>query len=397
MAYQIQEVKTRADIKAFHRLPFALYAEVPHWIPHLKQDVEKVFDSKKNKAFRKGEARRWLLKDINHEVVGRVAAFYDQKTANSFDQPTGGLGFFECIEDKEAAFLLFDTAKAWLKSQGMEAMDGPINFGEKNAFWGLLVDGYEHAPAYQINYHLPYYRNFFEAYGFKTYYEQYVFWRKITDPAQDVFVRKASILKQNPDFEVRNVRGVSEAQLAKDFLAVYNAAWGNHAGFSPMKLAQAQAIMKAIKPVKDPDISLFAFYKNQPIGFYINLPELNQIFRYVHGNLNLWGKLVFLWHKWRKTPKTMFGVVFGIVPEWQGKGVEGAMIKFAEDTIVPKGNYVDTIITWIGDFNLKMLRVCENLGVKKQRTLITYRYLFDRNKPFERHPFIGKSGKSSET
>ena len=198
------------------------------------------------------------------------------------------------------------------------------------------------------------------------------------------------MLKFVEGFEVRSVRGVSEEQLALDFVSVYNESWGNHAGFSPMKLAQAQAIMKAIKPVKDPDISLFAFYKNKPIGFYINLPELNQIFKHVHGNLNVCGKLVFLWHKWRKTPHTMYGIVFGVVPEWQGRGVEGAMIKYAEDHIVPKGQYVDTILTWIGDFNLKMLRICENLNAQRQRTLITYRYLFDREKPFERHPLIGK-------
>jgi GNAT superfamily N-acetyltransferase len=390
MAYAVEKVENKAQIRRFHELPFALYKRNPLWIPHLKQDVEKVFDASKNKAFRGGEAQRWLLLDSSGRDVGRVAAFYNQKTAKSFAQPTGGLGFFECIEDVRAAFTLFDCCKAWLQEKGMEAMDGPINFGEKNAFWGLLVDGYEHQPAYQINYNPPYYQDFFESYGFKTYYEQYVFWRRTDSPAQEIFVRKAEMLKFVQGFEVRTVRGVSEDQLARDFLAVYNEAWGKHAGFSPMKLAQAQAIMKAIKPVKDPEISLFAFYKDKPIGFYINLPELNQIFKYVRGNLNLWGKLLFLWHKWRRTPHTMYGIVFGIVPEWQGKGVEGAMIKYAEDHIVPKGQYVDTIITWIGDFNLKMLRICENLNAQKQRTLITYRYLFDREKPFERHPFIGK-------
>jgi GNAT superfamily N-acetyltransferase len=390
MLFTVEKVENKAQIRRFHALPFKLYRSDSLWIPHLKQDVEKVFDASKNKAFRGGEAVRWLLKDASGQDIGRVAAFYNQKTAKSFAQPTGGFGFFECIDNQDAAFALFDACKQWLLERGMEAMDGPINFGEKNAFWGLLVDGFEHVPAYQINYNPSYYTSFFEAYGFKTYYEQYVFWRRTDAPAQDIFVRKAEMLKFVEGFEVRSVRGVSEAQLAKDFLAVYNEAWGNHAGFSPMKLAQAQAIMKAIRPVKDPDISLFAFYKGKPIGFYINLPELNQIFKHVHGNLNLWGKLVFLWHKWRRTPHTMFGIVFGIVPEWQGKGVEGAMIKYAEDHIVPKGQYVDTILTWIGDFNLKMLRICENLNAKKQRTLITYRYLFDREKPFERHPFIGK-------
>jgi hypothetical protein len=62
------------------------------------------------------------------------------------------MGFFECIDKQEAAFLLFDTCKAWLEKAGMEAMDGPINFGENESYWGLLVEGFDN-PSYGMNYH----------------------------------------------------------------------------------------------------------------------------------------------------------------------------------------------------------------------------------------------------
>jgi hypothetical protein len=63
---------------------------------------------------------------------------------------------------------------------------------------------------------------------------------------------------------------------------------------------------------------------------YISLPELNEIFRHVNGDLNWLGKLKFLWHKWRGTVKTMTGIVFGVAKEFQGKGMEGALIVYAE-------------------------------------------------------------------
>ncbi|MGF1926348.1 MAG: hypothetical protein ACQUHE_19405, partial [Bacteroidia bacterium] len=88
------------------------------------------------------------------------------------------------------------------------------------------------------------------------------------------------------------------------------------------------------------------------------------------------------------TAKIMTGVVFGVVSEFQGKGVEGAMIKWSEHHIVGVTPYKNTTLTWIGDFNPKMLKICENLGAEKFRTLATYRYLFDRTKPFERCPII---------
>ena len=98
---------------------------------------------------------------------------------------------------------------------------------------------------------------------------------------------------------------------------------------------------------------------------------------------------MFLFHKWRRTPRTLVGIVFGVVKEWQGKGVEGAMIKFMSDQL-HRGeiNYSRTLMQWIGDFNPRMLKVCENLGAERYRELKTYRYLFDRSKEFKRCPIV---------
>jgi hypothetical protein len=194
------------------------------------------------------------------------------------------------------------------------------------------------------------------------------------------------MIMQDPDYHISNVRGKSMDEIASDFLTVYNSAWGGHHGFKPMNKAQAQKVIKAMKPVMDPDIVVFVYHKGKPVAFYVNIPELNEIFKYVNGNLNWWGKLLFLWHKWRKTPRTMVGIVFGIDREYHGKGVDGAMIKWAELNIVSKKRYDRTILTWIGDFNPKMIRIAENLGAHVHRKLATYRKLFDESKEIKRMP-----------
>ncbi len=95
-----------------------LYKNSPHWIRPLDQDIEAVFDPGKNKSFRHGECIRWILLDKSGDVIGRVAAFVNRKTARKGnDQPTGGIGFFECVNDREAAFALFDQCKDWLKQR----------------------------------------------------------------------------------------------------------------------------------------------------------------------------------------------------------------------------------------------------------------------------------------
>lgn len=84
----------------------------------------------------------------------------------------------------------------------------------------------------------------------------------------------------------------------------------------------------------------------------------------------------------------MIGFVFGIIPEHQGKGVDAYLIVEAANFMQSKMLYDDLEMQWVGDFNPKMIAVCEDLGAWRSRTLITYRYLFDRNKEFKRHPVL---------
>lgn len=384
------EVTDSKDISRWMQLPYRQYAHTPHWIPPLTQDIEKVFDPARNKAFQHGKVVRYLLLDRADEAIGRIAAFVNEKMSNPLDYPVGGIGFFECIDNQEAANLLFDTAKNWLIQQGMEGMDGPVNFGEKNQFWGLLTDNFEDAPTYGFNYNPPYYESLFRNYGFQTFYNQLVYYRLLDHGASESLLRKASIAIQRYGIEVRNAQGMSMNQIADDFVTIYNGAWATHEGFREMTIENGRKLIHSMKAAMDPRIVIYAYHENRPVGFMVCIPELNQIFRHVHGNLNLWGKLKFLWHKKMNPPDTMYGIVFGVVKDMQGKGVEAALIKFAHDTIYVNHWYKQMIMTWIGDFNPKMIYVVESLEATVWRKYATLRYNFDPARPFERHPEVGR-------
>ncbi len=385
----LKEVNTPEMIKKFHEVPVSIYADDPHWVPYIKQDIEKIFNHNKNKLFKEGgEAIRWILYQDEGMPIGRIAAFINPKTLNVSNFKTGGIGFFECINRQEAANLMFDTAKAWLEEKKMEAMDGPINFGDRNQFWGCQVSNWDEPAIYPMNYNPPYYSALFENYGFEIYFRQFMYWRSLQVTAQPVFHRKYNILKDDPDFDVKNIRGMKLKDVAENFREVYNAAWGGHSHFKEMSSSAAIKIFKAMKAAIDPDIVIFAYHRGRPIGFYISLPELNQIFKYINGNLNLIGKLKFLYHKYMKTATRMTGIIFGVSRDWHGRGVEAAMIVYGEKTIIPKGHYKDTVLTWIGDFNPKMIKVAQNLDTTEWRQLNTYRYQFDRSKVFERAPIV---------
>lgn len=383
------EVTTPALAQDFIRVQVDLYKKEPNYIRPLDKDIEEVFDPKKNKLFRNGKCIRWVLQDDKGMNIGRVAAFINVATAKSFDQPTGGMGFFDCINDQQAAFILFDACKNWLQENGMEAMDGPINFGDRDKWWGLLVD--EFSPAsYGTNYNFPYYQQHFEAYGFQLYFNQYTYLRKVQEPLDPKFADRATQALNNPEYTYRHLEKNKMAQYAEDFRTVYNKAWVKHQGVKEMPAAQAQNIMKKLKPIMDERIMWFAYYKEEPVGFFIAIPELNQLFKYVNGKLDLIGKLKFVYHKWRGHCKRATGIAFGITPEHQRKGVEAAMVmasanRFYFTKEVP---YEEFAMNWIGDFNPKMMRVCESIGAKIYKKHITYRYFFDRTKEFKRAPII---------
>ncbi len=387
---RLKEVVSAEDKKDFVNFPIGLYKNYPNWIRPLDKDVENVFDPEKNKTFRHGEVIRWILKDDKNSTVGRVAAFIDQKTIKKGnDQPTGGLGLFECINDKNAAFILFNACKEWLQAKGMEAMDGPINFGSRDRWWGLLIDGFDREPNYQCNYNPPYYKEFFDAYGFKEYFKQLTFARKVIEPLSPKLAYKADLIAKEEGYEFRHLRKDEIGKLGEYLRTVYNKAWANRAENPEISSQQAALIVKQMKPILDERLLYFGFHHGEPISFFLSLPEINQIFKYVNGKLNWLGKLKFVWYQFRKVNKKAFGILFGVVPEHQGKGADGAMIMAARKVLQDEyKRYDEYEMNWIGDFNPKMINVVEQVGGFVSKTHITYRKLFDESKSFKRHPIL---------
>jgi hypothetical protein len=383
---KMYEVKTDADRRAFLQVAVDIYKDDPQWIRPLDKDIEAVFDPKQNKLFKKGECTRWLLKDDNSRVIGRIASFVNKQYKQ--EQPTGGVGFFECIDDVKAAHFMFDHCREWLRDRGMEAMDGPINFGERLAWWGLLVEGF-HKPLYQMNYNRPYYQHLFENYGFQLYFKQICYAREVSKPLTEKFQERHVTLSQNPDYKSEMIRKNDLPRYAKDFSYVYNKAWAAHGGGKEIEERVALKMFQSMKPVMDEHLSYFVYYKGEPVAVWINLPDLNKWFRHLNGKFGLLQKLHFLWLKNFGKCDRFVGLVFGIIPEHQGKGVDAFIVGEAAKEIQGRHKYQRYEMQWIGDFNPKMINIAESMDTTRNRTLITYRYLFDRSKEFKRHPMVG--------
>ncbi len=388
---QVIEVITRQDKKEFINFPKVLYKDDPYWVCQLDTELESVFDQSKNPTFRHGEASRWILRDGDNKTIGRIAAFIDQVRSAANDQPTGGIGYFEVIEKREAAFALFNVAKEWLIARGMEAVDGPINFGENDNNWGLLVEGYIQQ-GFGMPYNKKYYRTYFEDYGFKNYFEQYSYHREVRNGNGEItrfperIMKIAEWLSKRQGYSFHHFELRNQDKYIRDIVEIYNSTWSVFKeDFTPLDPAFLKQSLKKAKVIIDQELIWFAYFNDKPISFFILFPDLNQILRYFDGNMNIWNMIRFGYYKFSHKMTRMRAVVGGVHPTYQNSGVESAIFLQLYEVFKKKPWFRELELSWVGDYNPKMIAIYEALGARKAKMHITYRYLINNNIPFKRY------------
>jgi len=368
------EVKTSAHKKAFLDVARYIYKNDPEWVCPLENDIESVFDPTKNNFHSFGECTRWILQDENGVNIGRIAAFINQKKAYHYDVPTGGCGFFECIDDVHAAHLLFNVSKEWLKERGMQAMLGPINFGENDMWWGLLVEGFS-SPYYGMNYNPAYYRNLFESYGFVTQYEQISNKIDTANPFPERFTKIANWVAGKPGIEMRHFKVQEMDTFASDFKEIYNDAWQDFENFTPITDATIRESFDKMRPIVDEKLIWFAYVDGKPAAFVVILPDTNELIRGLNGKLNVIGKIRFIWNKYAVGNKRMRAVIMGTRKQFQRFGLESALFIKLKEYTEPTKKYKELELSWVGDFNKQMIAIHQATGAVFAKKHLTMRCL----------------------
>jgi len=386
---QLIEVTDKRTQKLFHKVPHLIYKNDKNWAAPIQGMVEGVFDPKKNKTFRNGKAIRWVLLGTNNELLGRIAAFINFNLAKTYDQPTGGCGFFECVDNQDAANMLFDAATEWNKQNGMEAMDGPINFGENYVNWGLLVDGFM-PQGYGMPYNPKYYEKLFRNYGFEIYFEQYSYHLDYTKPFPERFWKIAEWVARKPQYRFEHFDYIETDRYVKDFCTVYDAAWSFHEHYKPLDPDDIYDFIKESKAILDPKMIWFAYHEDRPIALFVMIPDINQILLKLNGKLNLWAIIKFLYYKKTKVMNRTRILIMGIDPKYQRSGIESGIFWQQEQIMKEKSHrhYTELEFSWAGDFNPKVIAIYEATGATRAKTHYTMRYMFDRSKKVTKAPVI---------
>ncbi len=388
---EIIAVTTAAHAQSFLDMVQIIYQNDDVYVRPLDIEINNIFNPSTNNFHQHGEAARWILKD-GDKIIGRVAAFINLKKAYTFEQPTGGMGFFECINDASAAKLLMDTARNWLQARGMEAMDGPINFGENDNFWGLLVQGYTH-PAVGMNYNPEYYQSLFENYGFNLYFEQISNHMDALKPLPERFAKIAEWVSKKPGYSFEHLKLSNLNKYSQDFQNIYNDAWQFHENFSPMSNQTVLESLEKMKAFIDERFIWFAYVDGNPAAFVITIPDVNQVIKYMNGKTNFFAKLKFAYYRMIGKMDRLRVVIMGVKPAYQKSGLESALIMKSIEMIRKTNQYKEIELSWVGDFNPKMRALHESVGAVLAKTHYTYRCLFSNTKNFKRATEIARDTK----
>ncbi len=116
----------------------------------------------------------------------------------------------------------------------------------------------------------------------------------------------------------------------------------------------------------------------------IAFPDFNQVFKKLkNGKLNLINKLKLLYYRKRGITRAR-QLVSGVIPEYQKSGIIGPLFLKLTDACKALG-ITELEMSWVGDYNETVNKIYQLMdNATHAKTHATLRYLFDRNKPFER-------------
>lgn len=363
----IQEVKNKQDLMAFIRFPWKIYKGDRYWVPPLIKDQLLKFSP--NHPFHSHSEMILFLVRRGEEIVGRIAGIIDHHYIEFHQEKIGFFGFFESIQDNEVAKALLSKVSNWLKGHGIRKMMGPFN-PSTNDECGLLVEGFDASPCIMMPYNPPYYPSLLEGFGFKKAMDLYAYFLGKSFFIYDRLDRITERLKKKePMLSVRplNLRHLDEE--LKIIKEIYNQAWSKNWGFVPLTEAEIDDLAKNLKPLVIPDLVLIAYWREEPVGFSVALPDYNEVLKHLNGKVGLLGTLKFLYYS-RKI-KTVRVMLLGVKQAFQKKGVEGLLYIESFKRGTQRG-YLQSECSWILENNVLMQHGIEAMGGKRYKTYRIY-------------------------
>ncbi|MCK4489813.1 MAG: GNAT family N-acetyltransferase [Anaerolineales bacterium] len=371
----IKSVETIEDRKALLSFPWTVYKDDPFWVPPIFSERMHFTDPEKNPFFQHAEVQFYMALR-GGKIVGTIAVFANQLHNEYQNENIAFFGFFEVLEDYEAAEQLFKTAEAWAKERGHTALRGPAQWST-NDECGLLVDGFDDSPRILMTYNPSYYVDYIEKLGYGYARDLWAYklgvkeFMNITGERLDKITTR---ILERKNITIRNLDMKKYPDEVNKIKLLYNNAWSKNWGFIPMTDPEFDQLADDLHSILDPDLVFLAEKDGKTVGFSLTLPDLNEPLRlaYPKPNTPEWWTMAKLVWQWKIRRKVSWMRVFalGVIPEYRNLGID-ALFYFKTAQAALKKGIKMAEMSWILDNNDLMNKPIIAMGGEVYKT---YRY-----------------------
>ncbi|OHD68798.1 MAG: hypothetical protein A2177_10095 [Spirochaetes bacterium RBG_13_68_11] len=326
-AVEIHPVTTRRDLKAFIRFPWQVYKGDHLWVPPLISDRLEYLDPARGTFFRHADVALFMARK-GGRPRGTIAAFVDRARVAHGGQAEGGFGFFEVLEDYEAASALLNACRGWLRQRGMVSVRGPTNFGD-NDTPGVLIAGTDFPPAMLEAHTPPYYKDFLERYGMQKDHDLYA-WRVTFDRvgtelfgAPSDIARVAEAARKDSALSLRHLRLEDWDREVSIIRGLFNATLSHLPGAVPVGEEDFGRSARQLRPFLDAELGLIAEIGGTPVGYCLLIPDTNRVLARLNGRL-----FPFHWMMMRRYIRGIDVVSFkmmGVLKEYRRRGIDALL------------------------------------------------------------------------
>jgi hypothetical protein len=365
---KITRIITKSDLTRFIKLPYQLYKNDPVWVPPLLDEQKSQFDAKRNPTLDHCKYALFLLEE-NGKLIGRIAAFIDLIALETWKEPIGLFGYYECIENDTASRMLLDAASDWLRENNMTEMRGPWSFVSQE--WGLVIEGFSPSPTVMAPYNPPYYADHMNKYNLQKIKDLLIYYISGAEGYKipDRIMTQTDNVARRYGVKVRPVDMKHYDEDVKRVIELSNKSLDGNWGFTSVTKAEAEAIARDLKPIIQPKGVLFAEdTKGNTIGFAIALPNANVLLKVLNGRLLPFGWLKLLIGLPKLTNYRLFAL--GVVPEYHGKGIDSLIYRALCDSLYTKDIWME--INYVLEDNNPMNNAIRKLNAKPLRRYRIY-------------------------
>jgi GNAT superfamily N-acetyltransferase len=356
-----RDVARKGERREFVEAAWALLGDEDNWTPPMISEELEQIDPARNPFLAGGHVRLFVA-TRGRLVVGRIAYLEGPYLVAGFEQGVGCFGYFACRRDLEAAVALLERVTAYARSRGRSMLLGPFS-PTLYDYPGILEEGFDARATLLTSFNPPWYRDFFEAAAFSRFKELLAFEVEVTEELPEGLLR-AEQLALRCGIEIRHPDFGSFSRELQKFFEVHwgaiNANWGE----VEFTNEQREYLAQHMRPLLRKELVAFAYYRNQPVGIALAIPDGVEALKTLNGRLGPIRAAVAMYQLYR-THSTRLPLI-GVLPEHRRRGIDGALIADLWRAGYRRGiRRCD--ISWVLADNHRMVNTINRIGAAPRR------------------------------